>query len=100
MLTAVGEQIAPYVDVSHDGELRAEPIALGMTHLHALRYLWLDAISCIAWAIIIPSIGYAFGAAAESMLGHLQGLAAAALAIVCLTLYLLGKRKLGPAQYE
>ncbi len=69
------------------------PMALGMTSISPLNYLCLDVISCVIWATVVPTIGYVFGAAAESMFGHVQGLVAVGLGVVVLVMFFLGKRK-------
>jgi len=73
------------------------PTALGMTGMPAFTYLWLDLLGSALWAITIPALGYVFGAAAESVLGRLQGLAAGVFGIIAVILFIIGKRKITQA---
>lgn len=40
----------------------ALPIAVGMSSIHWRRFLWLNAVSAIPWAILVGGSGYLFGA--------------------------------------
>lgn len=73
------------------------PVALGMTSMPALRYLWLDVISSAVWAVLITTLGYGFGTAAESLLGRLQGVIGCLVAVVVLVVFFLAKRRLAHA---
>jgi len=48
------------------------PVALGASHVPAARFVALDAIGCAAWAAVVATIGWAFGAAVERVLGHVE----------------------------
>jgi len=49
----------------------AGPILLGASSMQPLRYLVLNALSAIAWALLIGAAGWFFGEAAEAIFGHL-----------------------------
>ena len=50
------------------------PFALGMSRVSAGRYLLLNIISGVTWAIAIGTGGYYFGAALESILGKARNI--------------------------
>lgn len=49
------------------------PVALGMSSVPAMRFLILNAIAAVIWAVCFSLLGYAFGQTIESMLGRLHG---------------------------
>jgi membrane protein DedA with SNARE-associated domain len=49
----------------------AGPILLGASSMQPLRYLVCNALSAIAWALLIGAAGWFFGEAAEAIFGHL-----------------------------
>lgn len=49
----------------------AGPILLGASSMQPLRYLVWNALSAIAWALLIGAAGWFFGEAAEAIFGHL-----------------------------
>ncbi|MGB8857349.1 MAG: DedA family protein [Burkholderiales bacterium] len=50
----------------------AGPIALGMTDVSWLRYLILNLLGAVVWAILIAGLGYVFGNAMTLLLGELR----------------------------
>lgn len=50
----------------------AGPVAIGMARVPWLRFLALNALGAILWAILIGSAGYFFGAALETMFADLR----------------------------
>lgn len=50
----------------------AAPLAVGLSRVPASRYLILDAISALAWAVAVGACGYFFGSALEIFLGDLK----------------------------
>lgn len=50
----------------------AGPIALGMTEVSWLRYLILNLLGAVVWAILIAGLGYVFGNAMTLLLGELR----------------------------
>lgn len=54
----------------------AGPILIGMTPISGLRFLLLNGLGAILWAILIAGLGWIFGQAAELLLGkieHIEG---------------------------
>jgi len=49
----------------------AGPILLGASSMRPLRFVTLNALSAIAWALLVGSAGWLFGEAAEAIFGHL-----------------------------
>ena len=49
----------------------AGPMLIGATSMPALRFAVLNALSAIAWALLVGGIGWLFGEAAEKIFGHL-----------------------------
>lgn len=49
------------------------PVALGMSSVPAMRFLILNAIAAVIWAVCFSLLGYAFGQTIESLLGRLHG---------------------------
>ncbi len=50
----------------------AGPVLIGTTTITALRFALLNAIGALLWALLIAGLGWAFGSAAEALLGQLQ----------------------------
>lgn len=50
----------------------AGPLAIGMSDVPAPRFIVLNALGAAVWALLFSLIGYAFGHAAETLLGDLQ----------------------------
>lgn len=48
------------------------PVALGMSRVAALRFLPLNAVGALLWAVAVAGAGALFGQAAEAALGHLK----------------------------
>jgi len=48
------------------------PLVIGMSGFPPARFTLLNAIGALVWAILIAGLGYAFGAAVESVLGRLH----------------------------
>jgi membrane protein DedA with SNARE-associated domain len=61
------------------------PLALGMSHISALRFTLLNIVGAAAWSIAVAEIGWYVGSAAKQILGHLEryelGVAAAIIAV-------------------
>ncbi len=49
------------------------PVALGVSRVSPLRFLALNAIAAVIWAVCFSALGYAFGQTIESLLGRLHG---------------------------
>ena len=47
------------------------PILIGASSMPPLRFAVLNALSAIAWALLVGAAGWLFGAAAQTMFGHL-----------------------------
>ena len=50
----------------------AAPVAVGMSGMSVPRFVLLNAIGAIIWAVFFAGLGYVFGAAAEQWLGDLR----------------------------
>ena len=48
------------------------PIILGMTTFPSRKFLWLNALSALAWAIIFSLVGYFYGAGASLLVGDVS----------------------------
>lgn len=48
------------------------PFALGMTRISQRRFLALDFIPALAWAVVFPCLGYVLGRELEPVLNHIQ----------------------------
>ena len=48
------------------------PFALGMSHVSTARFTVLNAIGAAVWAVTIALLGWAIGAAAKQMIGHVE----------------------------
>jgi membrane protein DedA with SNARE-associated domain len=51
----------------------AGPIAIGMSRVSAPRFVLLNTLGALVWAVLFSVIGYAFGHSAERVLGTLRG---------------------------
>jgi len=49
------------------------PVALGVSKVPALRYLVLNAIAAVIWAVCFSLLGFVFGRTIEALLGRLHG---------------------------
>jgi membrane protein DedA with SNARE-associated domain len=49
----------------------AGPILIGASSMSSLRFAVLNALSAIAWALLVGAAGWLFGEAAQSIFGHL-----------------------------
>jgi membrane protein DedA with SNARE-associated domain len=49
----------------------AGPILLGASSMRPLRFLALNALSAVAWALLVGAAGWFFGEAAQAIFGHL-----------------------------
>lgn len=50
------------------------PVALGVSKVSALRYLVLNAIAAVIWAVCFSLLGFVFGRTIEALLGRLHGI--------------------------
>ena len=50
----------------------AGPILIGASSMPPLRFAALNALSAIAWALLVGAAGWLFGAAAQTIFGHLD----------------------------
>lgn len=50
------------------------PFALGMGNVSALRFLLLNTIGALAWALVVGGAGYLFGTTMEALLGSIKHL--------------------------
>lgn len=48
------------------------PFAIGMSGLSPWRFLLLNGIGAMVWAWCVGALGYAFGSAMESIMGHIK----------------------------
>jgi membrane protein DedA with SNARE-associated domain len=64
----------------------AGPIVLGAGHMKTFTFMWANAVGAVIWALLIGSIGWAFGHVAQQVLGHMAkaeyGIAGAVIGIV------------------
>ena len=54
----------------------AGPVLIGTTPISALRFALFNAVGALIWAVLLASVGWLFGHAAELVLGqirHLEG---------------------------
>lgn len=54
------------------GMRTVSPIAIGLTSVPAHRFVFLNFIAAIVWAVLITTIGYLFGNAVEALFGRLR----------------------------
>jgi membrane protein DedA with SNARE-associated domain len=74
----------------------AGPLLLGMSTLSAWRFAGFNAMGALLWACVVAAIGWAFGAAAQALLGelrHVEGWLFAALLVAVLLVLLLRWRR-------
>jgi len=48
------------------------PIAIGMSDVAPQRFLLFNALGAVIWALLVPSVGYAFGESVQFALAHLD----------------------------
>jgi membrane protein DedA with SNARE-associated domain len=48
----------------------AGPIVLGAGRMHALTFVWANAVGAVLWAVLLSAIGWGFGHAAMQLLGN------------------------------
>ena len=53
------------------GTRLAGPLLLGASSMASLRFAVLNALSALAWALLVGAAGWLFGEAAQAMFGHL-----------------------------
>jgi membrane protein DedA with SNARE-associated domain len=74
----------------------AGPVLIGTTTITALRFALLNAIGALLWALVIAGLGWAFGSAAEALLGQLQHFEAwflAGVAVLAALIWWIRRRK-------
>ncbi|MGA1829934.1 DedA family protein [Rhizobium wenxiniae] len=54
------------------GMRTVSPIAIGLSSVPALRFVILNFIAAVVWAVLITTIGYLFGNAVEMLFGRLK----------------------------
>ncbi len=54
------------------GMRTVSPIAIGLSSVPALRFVILNFIAAVVWAVMITTIGYLFGNAVEMLFGRLK----------------------------
>lgn len=54
------------------GMRTVSPIAIGLTSVPAIRFVVLNFIAAVVWAVLITTIGYLFGNAVEALFGRLR----------------------------
>jgi len=75
------------------------PVALGMSRVPPLRFLVLNAVAAVIWAVCFSVVGYAFGQTIETLLGRLHGVetklavAAAIGLVIGLAYHLVARRR-------
>lgn len=50
----------------------ALPVSLGLTHMRAMKYLWLDLISAAVWATVFSLLGYGAGRVISDLIDDLK----------------------------
>ena len=68
----------------------AGPILIGMSPVSPWRFALFNSIGAVLWAIVVAGLGWAFGAAAETLLGelkHLEGPLLIALVSILVTIW-------------
>lgn len=81
------------------GMRTVSPIAIGLSSVPALRFVILNFIAAVVWAVLITSIGYLFGNAVEMLFGRLRLhlhmlIAIAAIAVILAALAYLIRRQM------
>ncbi|MCE5387155.1 MAG: DedA family protein [Acidithiobacillus sp.] len=70
------------------------PILLGIHRYHPRRYLWMNPLAALLWAIVIASVGYLLGASLPLILRELRYVQMAFLGMVLLLgIYVLWKHR-------
>ena len=62
----------------------AGPIVIGMSGVPALKFVGLNIISAVVWAVLFSSVGYLFGEVLGLMLANLKRYEMAALGVIAL----------------
>jgi membrane protein DedA with SNARE-associated domain len=82
----------------------AGPIVLGAGRMKTFTFMWANAVGAIIWALLLGGIGWAFGHAAERVLGHLAKAEYVAIGVVVAIVllvsgvHLMAKRRLARAE--
>lgn len=81
------------------GMRTVSPIAIGLSSVPALRFVILNFIAAVVWAVLITTIGYLFGNAVEILFGRLKLhlhmlIAIAAIAVILAALAYLIRRQM------
>jgi len=81
------------------GMRTVSPIAIGLSSVPALRFVILNFIAAVVWAVMITTIGYLFGNAVEMLFGRLKLhlhmlIAIAAIAVILAALAYLIRRQM------
>ncbi|GGF77523.1 DedA family protein [Rhizobium wenxiniae] len=81
------------------GMRTVSPIAIGLSSVPALRFVILNFIAAVVWAVLITTIGYLFGNAVEMLFGRLKLhlhmlIAIAAIAVILAALAYLIRRQM------
>ncbi|MND29455.1 Inner membrane protein YohD [compost metagenome] len=81
------------------GMRTVSPIAIGLSSVPALRFVILNFIAAVVWAVMITAIGYLFGNAVEMLFGRLRLhlhmlIAIAAIAVILAALAYLIRRQM------
>jgi membrane protein DedA with SNARE-associated domain len=79
----------------------AGPVLIGMSRLSAWRFSAFNAIGAMLWATSVAAVGWAFGLAAEALLGelrHIEGWLFAGLFVVLGVFWLVRRRRAAHAE--
>lgn len=79
----------------------AGPVLIGMSRLSAWRFSAFNAIGAMLWATSVAAVGWAFGAAAEALLGelrHIEGWLFAGLIVTLGVFWLVRRRRAARAE--
>jgi membrane protein DedA with SNARE-associated domain len=60
----------------------AGPVIMGSSRIPWLRFALLNMIAATIWAVLVAGVGYAFGAATESVLSHIKHIEVIALLVI------------------
>lgn len=74
----------------------AGPVLIGMSKLSAWRFSAFNALGALLWATSVAAVGWAFGAAAEALLGelrHIEGWLFAVLLVALGVVWLVRRRR-------
>ena len=58
------------------------PIAIGMSQVPRWRFLGFNMLGAVLWALLIPSVGYVFGASVAAVFGSAERWAVAVVVVV------------------